>query len=176
MNLKLMTMLNPKASRLDGCGGNPEFTVQDLNYCMSGADPIGLEILRRKYGGFKTKQSFRIFLEGIDKLSKGWKVKGDSKKKIEGLANIAIYESTELPVCKRCKGQGEKLIKGKMESCSPCRGTGMYRIRDKDKSLALGIKAPSWGIWEPRYQEVKRLLDNHVHEAITHMSRRMKDE
>lgn len=171
-----MTMLNAKGCKLDGTGGMPSFTVNDLNYCMSGADPIGLEILKRKYSGFKTNQSFQVFVEEVDKLSEKWNIQKDRELKIKGLANVAIYEATELPVCKRCKGQGERMIKGKMEYCSPCRGSGLYRLRDTDKSKALGIKGPSWGIWEPRYKEVKLLLDEHVHEAIVHISKGMRDE
>ena len=65
MNPKLFTMLNAKTVNWMGSGGGGDLSVSDFNAACSGADPIGLEILRRKFGGTSTKEDFEALLNEI---------------------------------------------------------------------------------------------------------------
>lgn len=170
MNPKLLTMLNPKTVNLLSNGGQPTFTVSDFNFVCSGADSIGLEVLRRKWAGFKTKEDFSDFLEEIFKLSEKWDIRERREEKLRGLFDLVLFEETSLPTCSYCRGRGERTVQGKLNECQPCRGTGFYRLKDSEKAKYIGIKKQSWRTWESRYKDIKILLDNHIHSALVSMS------
>lgn len=175
MNPKLFAFLNAKTVNFDSCGGG-DLSVSDFNAACSGADPIGLELLKRKWGGSSTREGFGILIEEILELSRYWRIKDNRKGKLDGLFKLALYETTSLPPCPYCRGRGERVVKGKLDSCSPCRGTGHYRIKDTEKARMIGVKKQSWKVWESRYSEVLRLFDEHMYKAMRSIDERMKDD
>jgi hypothetical protein len=175
MNPKLFTMLNPKTVNLLSNGGQSTFTVSDFNFVCSGADPIGLEVLRRKWGT-GTKEDFSVFLEEVFKKSRHWNIPERREEKLKGLFDLILFEYTSLPVCSHCRGRGERLIKGILSECQPCRGTGSYRLKNAEKARYIGIKKQSWTTWESRYRDIQCLLEEHVHKALTSINERMRDE
>lgn len=176
MNPKLFTMLNPKTVNWSGSGGGGDLTVSDFNFACSGADPIGLEVLKRKWGGVSTDEDFETLLNEILQLSRYWKIKDNRENKIKGLFELVLFESTKLPVCSHCRGKGERITKGKLADCNPCRGTGYYRIKKSEKARYLGVSKQAWVSWESRYHDVKALLDEHVYKAMRHIDKRMRED
>jgi len=173
MNPKLFTMLNPKTVNLLSSGGQSTFTVSDFNFVCSGADPIGLEVLQRKWGT-GTKEDFSTFLKEIVEFSNKWIIQGNREKKLKGLLDLVLFEETALPTCSYCRGRGERTVQGKLGECQPCRGTGHYRLKDSEKASYIGINKQSWKTWEPRYKDVKMLLDEHIHRAIVSIGEKLR--
>ncbi len=175
MNPKLMTFLNPKTVNFDGSGGGGDLTVSDFNAACSGADEIGLELLRRKFGGVRTKTNFGKLFDDILKVAKFWKIRGDREVKLRKLMDLAIFEDNSLPTCRYCKGRKERTIQKKVCECYQCRGTGFYRLKKVDKARHLGITMEGWYVWEARLSEVKMLLDDRKHSAMRSIDKRMRD-
>lgn len=169
-------MLNPKTSRLDGCGGGiPTLTVTDISQACSGADKIGVELLMRMWAGTESKIDFSEVMKEIEEVGRFWKIQGNRREKLESLLELVLFEKTKVPTCSYCWGRGERMTQGKLTECNPCRGTGKYRIKDTEKAAMLGIKSASWGVWEPRMTEVRIILDNHTHRALRSISRKLED-
>jgi len=176
MNPKLFTFLNPKTVRFDGSGGGGDLSVADFNAACSGADPIGLELLRRKFGGVSTEESFESLYRDIVKKARYWRVRGEREFKLRHLMELAIFEDTALPICSYCRGRKVRMVQKVISECHSCRGTGFYRLKKSEKARYLGISMEAWYTWEPRLAEVKRLIDDRKYNAMRSIDERMKDE
>ena len=79
----------------------------------------------------------------------------EKKDRLRSLAQLAVFEATNDQACPRCKGTQFE-IKDPTEPCKPCKGTGRYRIKDSQRSRAIGVSRQSWAqLWDERYKNIK---------------------
>jgi hypothetical protein len=139
---------------------------------------VGETILLAKICGDRHTQEplfYQMYREVIDlALKQGWKAKKRGEDKIRSVLQLAIYESVTQFVCPTCRGT-KWSRKDPTKACAPCRGTGKWRITDKDKASVTGISKQAWSqTWQHRYNDILILLENYEHKAKVSILKHLK--
>jgi len=171
MGVGILTRLNPKGSDIGRVGYSTAggLTSADISAACAGANAVGETILLAKICGDRCVQDplfYKMYTEVIDLATKqGWKAKKRGEDKIRSVLQLAIYESVTQYVCPVCRGT-KWSRKDPTKPCTPCRGTGKWRISDTDKAAVTGISKTAWSkLWRYRYEDIVLMLENYEHQA-----------
>lgn len=172
----ILARLNAKTSSWGNAGGFDSLTASQIAAACAGANPLGLDLLLASIcqnRGSQIKAFYAIYLGIVDiALKSKWKMR-EREDRLRSLAQLAIFEATNDQACPRCKGT-QYDPKRPSVSCTPCRGTGRYRIKDYQRAKALGVSDSVWcNVWKLRYRDIEIYIDEQKYEALSSIRQRL---
>lgn len=87
------------------------------------------------------------------------KLKG--KEFYRNMGRLALAENINPNICLECGGSSIQITPaGKLEECSPCRGTGRSQHSDRSRARLLGMPWETYRhLWNERYRKIQGMVD-----------------
>jgi hypothetical protein len=147
-----------------------------ISAACSGADPVGLDLLLAQIcqnRACQIKAFYPIYLGIVAlALNNGWKMR-EKQDRLRSLSQLAVFEATNDQACPRCKGTKYD-PRRPTKACTPCRGTGKYRIKDYQRAAAIGVSTKVWSVvWQPRYIEIEIYIGEQKYKALKEIRKKL---
>jgi len=176
--LEIYTLLNPKVANLNGTGGIPSITPEDVSACLGRIQATGPALLVRTMAGDLSSlkplhQAFRQHVAHLAML-KHWKTGPKYNDYFEGLCESVLHFYLKPRICYRCKGHTFVTLRtGQITDCPVCVRRDEYGARvvvidtmEKDKARAAGIPIETWlDTWQDRYRAARDILTSWEEQA-----------
>jgi hypothetical protein len=77
------------------------------------------------------------------------------------MGRLALSESIDPNICLECGGSAIEITpEGRIEKCSPCRGTGKSHHSERSRARILGMAWETYRhVWNDRYRKIQGMVD-----------------
>ena len=169
--LEIYTLLNPKVANLNGTGGIPAITPEDVSFCLAKIKERGPSLLIRAQlmDDVAYREMRVLFRQHVAHLAmlKHWKTGPKFADYFEGLCDSVLHFYMNPRICYRCNGRTEvRLRTGQVIDCPLCTGRDEHGEKvnkiepmERDKARAAGIPIETWrDVWADRYLAARDIL------------------
>lgn len=161
-------------------GGVPSLTVDDVCFAIGNIEDRTTQLLLLwKWAGhdsLKEELDRRLLLLVVSELAtpEGWNNRGKPGV-IRRMVQLALAESKNPRVCKKCNGTGSLFCKGEKVTCDSCCGLGIKDMSARARSREVGMDHKTWAnSWADKYRSIQCLVDA-LESAGLHVVRRVLD-
>jgi len=158
-------------------GGGPGTTPQDISAALSFArvSRLAEDVGRAKLAS-DADARLRVFehvRQAADKAL-GFLSQGHREFLVHAIASLLLEEYVDEPVCRKCKGAGERRIKGVWQACPTCDGSGRTVLSDRERARRIGVDKMAWHRhWVSRYTALAESVTSAERECLSGLKRQL---
>lgn len=158
-------------------------TPEDVLHALGGIKHSGASLMVRvKWAGqnqFLQDLEIKFWLTIVNVANaEKWPypIKKKGKEFYRDMGRLALAENISPNICLECGGSSIQITpEGKLEECSPCRGTGRSHHSDRSRARILGMPWETYRqLWNERYRRVQGMVDLWESIGLSVVANRMK--